>query len=50
MPIPSDLAWLMKRILYFSCRAKSKSLDDSDSSFDDADDYPDRLFGDMDDI
>ena len=40
----------MKRILYFSCRAKSKSLDDSDSSFDDGDDYPDRIFGDMDDI
>lgn len=40
----------MKRILYFSCRAKSKSLDDSDSSFDDKDDYPDRIFGDMDDI
>ena len=40
----------MKRILYFSCRAKAKAYDDSDDTFDDTEDYSDRMFGEMDDI
>lgn len=39
----------MKRILYFSCRAKSKAYDDSDDIVDDVEDLSDRFFS-MDDI
>merc|ERR1711977_236114 len=39
----------MKRILYFSCRAKSKAYDDSDDTVDDVEDLSDRFFS-MDDI
>lgn len=41
----------MKRILYFSCRAKSKAYEtDSDDTIEGVDDPSDSFFGDMDDL